>query len=198
MAEINVKLDRILTSFEKLTTRIDRLENSVSATHNDVSNLDQMLTQRCDELEGVVKQKTNLAMFADLKDKVQNLEDKHDKSTDQEAKNLDYITKVKRKFESYFLEAERAKLSDEGYLKRLNGIDELFTNPWETREKTKLNKFLSDGLRLENTESLHLVDFYRLPQRPVNRNGYEVIRPIICKRSKIKHKRSIMSVTKHL
>ena len=87
MAEINVKLDRILISLEKLTTRIDVLENSVTATHNYVSKLDQKLSQRCDELECAIKQKTDSTMFVDLKNKVEILEAKLEFFSEKEKKH---------------------------------------------------------------------------------------------------------------
>ena len=204
MAETNQKLDRILTLLENLTTRLDRLENSVSDNHSYVSKLDQKFTQRCDELEGAVKQKTESTMFAKLQNKVKNLEIKLEISSEQEAKHLESTTKVEQKFESYFLEAERAKITSEAYSKRLNilvhGIEEHHTNPWETREETltKLNKVLSDGLRLDNHKNLRMVDVHRLPQRPIYKNGNKINCPIIRKLSSINDKQSIMKATKHL
>ena len=204
MAEINVKLDRILISLEKLTTRIDVLENSVTATHNYVSKLDQKLSQRCDELECAIKQKTDSTMFVDLKNKVEILEAKLEFFSEKEKNTLDYTKRVEQKFESYFMEADRDKLSNEAYSKRLNilihGIEEHSTNPWETREetRTKLNNFLMDGLRMDNYESLLLVDFHRLPQRPVYKDGIKINRPIIYKLSNIQDKQSVLRATKHL
>ena len=78
MAEINVKLDRILISLEKPTTRIDVLENSVTATHNYVSKLDQKLSQRCE---------TDSTMFVDLKNKVEILEAKLEFFSEKEKKH---------------------------------------------------------------------------------------------------------------
>ena len=204
MAETNEKLDRILTLLENLTTRLDRLENSVSDNHSYVSKLDQKFTQRCDKLEGAVRQKTESTMFAELQNKVKNLEVKLEILSEQEAKHLDCTTRVEQKFESYFLEAERAKISSEAYSKRLNilvhGIEEYPTNPWETREETltKLNKVLSDGLRLDNHKNFQMVDVHRLPQRPIYKNGNKINRPIICKLSSINDKQSIMKATNHL
>ena len=79
-------------------------------------------------------------MFAELQNKVKNLEVKLEILSEQAVKHLDCATKVEQKFESYFLEAERVKITSEAYSKRLNtlvhGIEEHPTNPWETREET--------------------------------------------------------------
>ena len=143
-------------------------------------------------------------MFVDLKNKVEILEAKLEFFSEKEKNTLDYTKRVEQKFESYFMEADRDKLSNEAYSKRLNilihGIEEHSTNPWETREetRTKLNNFLMDGLRMDNYESLLLVDFHRLPQRPVYKDGIKINRPIICKLSNIQDKQSVLRATKHL
>ena len=82
-------------------------------------------------------------MFAKLQNKVKNLEVKFEILSEQKAKHLDCTTKVEKKFESYFLEAERTKITSKAYSKRLNilvhGIEEHPTNPGKLEKNHGLN-----------------------------------------------------------
>ena len=64
---------------------------------------------------------------------------------------------------------------------------------WETTTQTKtvLTKSFTEGLEID-LNSLSLVDCYRLPQRPIFKQGQKVTRPIILKLANAFDKRLIL------
>ena len=76
-------------------------------------------------------------------------------------------------------------LMRELYSKRLNllihDLDET-KEAWETKTQTKsmLAKFFQEGLDLD-LNSISLVDYHRLPQCPIFKQGQKITRPIIIK-----------------
>ena len=73
------------------------------------------------------------------------------------------------------------------------------TNVWETKEQTKvvLDNCTKEGLLLY-AKSISLVDYHRLPQRPIFRNQQKINRPIISKLSTVFDKQEVMKAAKNL
>jgi len=92
----------------------------------------------------------------------------------------------------------------ESYDKRFNllirGLDESNDSAWEKAEEILeiVYNFMKEGLQIEEPSSIPLVDYHRLPQRPVYKNNVKVNRPIIIKLSNAYDKRQIFSRLKYL
>ena len=130
--------------------------------------------------------KTENAEFIDLKYQFEILQEK---AADCKLINSQQseITRLTGQVEGYLQLIKREQLSRGTYSKRFNllvhGIDEEKNNAWETKSTTeiKLNKFLIEGLNIENVDDLQIFDLHRLPQHPLYRNKTKVNRSIIFK-----------------
>ena len=91
----------------------------------------------------------------------------------------------------------------ESYEKRLNilvhGLREP-DSPWEKREESLIlfHDFVRDGLNIDDPTSIAVVDAHRLPQRPKNKQGTRICRPLIVKLATISDKNKIFSHLKNL
>ena len=99
--------------------------------------------------------------------------------------------------------AKQLELQRESYSKRLNllihGLDEVGSSVWETKAQALdiFNKFMNDGLVLD-PKSISLVDIHRLPQRPIVKQGSNIIRSIVIKLATAMDKHTVMSNHKNL
>ena len=95
-------------------------------------------------------------------------------------------------------------MAKEAYSKRLNllvhGLPESMDSAWETREETiqVFNKFMIEGLKIQDPSDFKIVDIHRLPQHLVFKNVIKQTRPVIIKLNFIFDKKTIFSSVKHL
>ena len=116
----------------------------------------------------------------------------------------DRIQKLELELKNYHKAKFKNEVAKEAYSKRLNplvhGLPERMDSAWETREETiqVFNKFMIEGLRIQDPSDINIVDIHRLPQHPVFKNGIKQTRPVIIKLNSIFDKKTIFSSVKHL
>jgi len=142
MDDIQFKLDKILTTFDILSKRIDDIETALNMTNDNLKKIDRKLSKHINDLENEMDHKVNLRDFEDLKQRVSDLE----KQQESDRK------------------ARLEQLNKDAYSKRFNliihGLEENKNKPWETREKTEaiFAKFLFEGLGIKHKDVI-LADF---------------------------------------
>ena len=168
---IEKKLDRVLAAVQKLSDKMEKVEARLC-------NFETRLEQIEDKFES----------------KIKNLEAAvNDRVTKEE---LNAVLKKLAQLEEKAKTEEKDTIMRESHSKRLNllihDVNES-SDVWETREATTtlLDQFISDGLKL-NPTSLFFVDFHRLPQKPVFKNGKKTTRPIIVKFGSVFDKKRVM------
>jgi len=83
----------------------------------------------------------------------------------------------------------------------IHGIPESADNLWDTREQTEklFRKILTEGLQIEDTNSITIADIHRLSQHPVyDKSHRKINRPIIIKFMVVFDKQNFIINLKHL
>lgn len=224
LAELEKKLGTVLEMIGGLNTKSDRIEDKLTEFETKfkefetrfeekMSNIDKLiekkvaeavesLTERTDEIQEQmnstdVKIKNISASIKKCNENIDELASH--KLTDN---NLPLILERIKTLENVIQTNENDQIMRESYDKRLNllihGVKES-VGPWELKEKTKeiLSNFMRDGLRID-PESISLIDYHRLPQRPIFRANKKVTRPIIIKVATVFDKQRILKSAKNL
>ena len=158
MSRKDNKFDAILSAIEKLNEKVDRIEDKMDNFETRLSQVESMLNERVEKETVIVP--TIVNNFEKLKDRVHALE-----IINQQAQNENIMR--------------------DSYSKRMNllihGLDES-SEAWESKSRTRdtLSKIFSDGLQLDFNH-ISLVNYHRLPQRPIFKRGKKITRPVIIK-----------------
>jgi len=169
MEELNTKMDKVLQAVNNLTQSLNNFGTRLTS-------LEDKFTNKVKDIEDSLNEKASLNDLAEANERISYLE-------------------------SALMKLQTDNVQRESYSKRMNllihGLEE--NGAWETREQTRsiLNNFLSEGLKL-NPGDISLVDFHRLPQRPIFKSNKQITRPIIIKLSTVFDKQTILNSAKHL
>ena len=202
---------------QKVTKRLDKLEETIAAYHTEILSLDVKFTKRCEAIEETLDNKADASKVDELKSTLDEYEEKIDKIVEKKAdvskledlkKRCDEqeqkIAELTDETKNYIEAIKREQLSRDAYNKRFNllvhGLEENPDNDWETRTQTNsiFRNFLTEALQLEKANDLKVVDVHRLPQHPLKTNGVKVNRPIIFKLANNNDKVMIMQRLKFL
>ena len=202
--KIFAKLDEILESISGLKTGLDRLENAYESSQQQINDLIRELTNRCDRFENDQQERVKVSDFKELQDKLDKTQTKQREDYKLLASQQSQLDRQASKMKDYFQSAEKENPSREAYSKRFNplvhGLKEQSDSAWEKRETTEniLRKFLADGLKIDHSNDISIVDLHRLPQYPLFKNNVKLNRSIILKLSNNYDKQLIMSRLKLL
>ena len=171
---MELQLNKILTSLQIITTRIDALDLKMDGFNERLNAVEVKFLNRYDELEKSFTKSKNEA--------------------DDMKVTIDDLIRFKD-------QQERTVLQNESYSKRQNilihGIEEDEKSVWENRDITiqKLKTFMKDGLEMD-FDKVPIVDFHRLPQQLLFKLGKRITRPIIVKLTFMEDKTAIYKAAK--
>ena len=168
------KLDKILVAVSILTKRVDDFDKTLSSFGTRLDEIERKFNTKIEDLNNRVNSKADTSEIENLRSRIVCLEN---------------INK----------QLEANAVMKESYEKRFNilihGIPENQESAWETPVQTldHIQKFLTDGLKISDPSSIPLVDYHRLPQKPVYKNDHKINRPIIIKVTNASDKRRIFN-----
>ena len=177
MAGVKNKINIVLATINKMSTRIERIEKKIDNFESRLNQIESTLNKRIEKLDNKVK-------YLPTQDDLIKLENR--------VKQIEQTLNINKKEE----------LLRELYSKRLNilihGLNES-KQAWETTTQTKtvLAKFFTEGREID-LNSLSLVDCHRLPQQPIFKQGQKVTKPIILKLANAFDKRLILKAVSKL
>ena len=178
MSRKDIKFDAILSAIEKLNEKVDRIEDIMDNFKIRLSQVESKLNERIEKVEKeTVIVPTIVNNYEKLKNRVHALE-----IINQQAQNENIMR--------------------DSYSKSMNllihGLDES-SEAWESKSQTRdtLSKFFSDGLQLDFNH-ISLVDYHRLPQRPIFKREKKITRPLIIKFANVFDKQALLHSAKNL
>ena len=171
-ADLNKKLDKILKAISNLTERIDVIDKRFDNFESRLDEFERSVSYKISNIENQSKMKAERNSLQKVMVRLEKLE---------ESKNVQEI----------------ANVMQESYEKRFNilihGIAETTDSSWENPGQTTalVRTFLTDGLLIQEPESVAFVTCHRLSQRFVFRGGVKKSRIIIVKLTNTMDKRLI-------
>ena len=142
MTAINDKIDEILKTVTSLDRRMKQMEDKFKSFDRRIdSNTTKINEVQIEQLK--------------LRQTISRIQDK--------------LNELRQEKEEFRIKTKGQNLSRELYSKRFNylihGIPESSDNVWETRQQTEklFRKFVAEGLQIQDSNSIKLVDIYRLP-----------------------------------
>ena len=178
MVDISGKIDQIINSLSTVVERLDSIESRISLFEN--------------------KTEANERRIGELESNQIKLEQRISELGSQ-------INEVKTETEEAQAKARHNELSRDLYSKRFNylihGLEENPNNAWETREQTEqwFRTFVTEGLKIDDPNSINIVDIHRLPQFPIyDKLRRKINRPIIVKLASVFDKQKFSQNLKNL
>jgi len=172
-----------LNAIKELNIRLDSIDEKFEAYNLRLNNIELKLNKKCDEISLAIDEK----------------------ATETDLKEIYERQKTwKEKLERKERDRQAQALMQESYDKRFNilipGLDENVESAWKNRAPTKeiIQNFMKDCLKIDDPTTISMIDFHRLPQRPIYRDHVKVCRPVIIKLSNAADKHPIFSHLKNL
>ena len=179
---MEAKLDQIIALVTNLNEKFEALDTKVENLTKKMDNFEERMNKKLALVDNELQSKASIALCNELQDKISSLEGELD---------------------VFYTGLKKNALMKESYEKRLNimvhGIREA-ESPWEKREESRalFQKFMKDGLQIEDPDAITIVDVHRIPQRPKFDSGKRVCRPLIVKLNTILDKNTIFAHVKNL
>ena len=174
---MEAKLDQVIALVTNLNEKFEALDTKVENLTKKMDNFEERMNKKLALVDNELQSKASIALCNELQDKISSLEGELD---------------------VFYTGLKKNALMKESYEKRLNimvhGIREA-KSPREKREESRalFQKFMKDGLQIEDPGAITIVDVHRIPQRPKFDGGKRVCRPLIVKLNTILDKNTIFA-----
>ena len=176
------KPDQLIFLVTNLNEKFDTLDSKVEKLSKKMETLEETVNDKFAQVDNELRCKAPLAHFNELQEKISSLEDQLGGLYSDMKK--DALMK-----ESY---EKRVNILVHG-LREPDSPREK-----REESLTLFHDFMRDGLNIDDPTSIAVVDAHRLPQRPKYNKGTRICRPLIAKLATISDRNKIFSHLKNL